>query len=284
MTLQELQTVLDRLSRQQLLDVIQQLATEQPDLAWRIAYHTNPETRVDLLWQRLSYFDLVMDNGYAHSWYEVNAFVEGLTAIMRDINRDILPNNPTAALDLTTALCHRESDILAYADKWNDFVFELLRQTIALWWKSAIVLRSSKTRPHVRWAIALERFVRKFPHAPFFAIAHLLLNEKEIKTLMRRAELRSTASSPNDSRDRARSLFQERCERTIETLQHILVSPQLPVPLPQRLATMSISDVEVWLEATRLKAVAAFKERRKLHANAELLELATRQSHGIKTT
>ena len=150
-----------------------------------ISYHSQPDLRVNLLWRGLSYFDDRLGQGDADGGADIADLVQELTDFMRDIDRDILPTDPVSALQLATELCGLDREILDFAHSYGDCVYEVLRQSIALWWKAAVALRAAGARPHLRWAIVLERFVHRFSPVPFFAIAPMLLKDQEIREIGR---------------------------------------------------------------------------------------------------
>jgi hypothetical protein len=174
---------LQSVSKDELVALIERLATDSDELAQRIDYLTDPVSAVKTLQRQIT----SIRNGRTFVDYRgSHELAREIGKIATDIEADVLPRDPSAALSLAEKLLALDQKIFDRADDSGGSIGQELRDVCVLWLKCAAAVRAASASPETDWVNAMYALQQANDHGvrePLLSEAHLLLTEPELRAL-----------------------------------------------------------------------------------------------------
>jgi len=176
-------------SKEELVALVERLASSSEELAARIDYVTDPSAAAKALQRRIT----ALRGGKRYIGYgETSQVAAEIATIAADLRTDILPRDPGKAAALAERLFALDQAIFERADDSDGRIADELRAACVLWLDAAAALRAANTEAGTDWAAALYEFYQANDYGirePLLEQAHRLLREEELRALARRFHL-----------------------------------------------------------------------------------------------
>ena len=187
-TLQRLRSRLAAASKEELVALVERLASNSEELAVRIDYLTDPSAAAKALQRRIS----AIRGGKRFIGYgETRQVSAELATIAADIRTDVLPRDPEKAAALAEKLFCLDQVIFDRADDSDGRIGDELREACVLWLDTAAAVRASNTECGTDWPAILYEFYQANDYGvrePLLEQAQRLLREEELRALAARFE------------------------------------------------------------------------------------------------
>lgn len=187
-TLERLRSRLAAASKEELVALVERLASSSEELAARIDYVTDPSAAAKALQRRIT----VLRGGKRFIPYGAAPQVANeMATIAADIRTDILPRDPEKAAALAEKLFCLDGVLLDRADDSDGRIGDELRAVCVLWLDAAAAIRAANTEGGPDWPRDLYEFYQANDYGvrePLLGEAHRLLHEEELRALARRFE------------------------------------------------------------------------------------------------
>jgi hypothetical protein len=175
-------------SKEELITLVERLASTSEELAARVDYVTDPSTAARGLQRRIT----AIRGGKRFIGYGETAQVAAeMATIAADIRADILPGDPERAAALAKKLFCLDLVIFDRADDSDGHIGNELRAACVLWLDAAAAVRAAYTDQGSDWPSVLHEFYQANDYGirePLLEQAHRLLREEELRALARRFE------------------------------------------------------------------------------------------------
>jgi len=187
-TVERLRSRLAAASKEELVALVERLASSSEELAARIDYVTDPSAAAKDLQRRIS----ALRGGKRFIPYgEASQVANEMVTIAEDIRTDVLPRDPEKAMALAEKLFCLDRVILDRADDSDGRIGDELRAACVLWLDAAAAVRAANPDDGPDWPADLYEFYQANDYGvrePLLAEAHRLLREQELRALARRFE------------------------------------------------------------------------------------------------
>jgi len=175
-------------SKEDLIALLERLASNSEELAARIDYMTRPSAAAAALQRQIS----AIRGGKRFIAYGESCQVAAeIGTIAEDIRADILPRDPEQAAALAEKLFCLDRVIFERADDSNGHIGDELRAACVLWLDAAAAVRATKTDSGKDWPAVVYEFCQSNDYGirePLLEQAHRLLREEELRALAARFE------------------------------------------------------------------------------------------------
>ena len=185
-------------SKEDLVALLERLASDSEELAARIDYITNMAAAATALQRQIT----GIRNGKRLIAYgESRHAAAELSGIVADIRTDVFPRDPEKAAALAEKVFCLDQKVFERADDSDGLIADELRTACVLWLDAAAALRASRT-DGANWAARVYEFYRQNDYGvrePLLEQAHRLLREDELRALASRFEddARRTVAAAN---------------------------------------------------------------------------------------
>jgi hypothetical protein len=187
-TVERLRPRLAAASKDELVALVERLASSSAELAARIDYVTDPSAAAKALQRRIS----AVRGGRRFISYGDTSEVAGeLAMIAADIRADILPRDADKAMALAEKFFCLDQVIFDRADDSGGCIGDELRAACVLWLDAASAVRTTNTESDTDWPQVLYEFYQANDYGirePLLEQAHRLLQEEELRVLATRFE------------------------------------------------------------------------------------------------
>jgi hypothetical protein len=187
-TIERLRPRLAAASKEELVALVERLASSSEETAARIDYLTDPSAAAKGLQRRIS----ALRGGRKFIAYDDTRKVGAeMATIAEDIRADVLPWDPERAAGLAEKLFCLDQVILDRADDSDSRLADELRAACVLWLDTASAVRASNPDLSTDWAAVLFEFYQANDYGvrePLLVDAHRLLHEEELRALAARFE------------------------------------------------------------------------------------------------
>jgi hypothetical protein len=170
-------------TKEELVALVERLASGSEDIAARIDYLTNPGAAAKGLQRRIA----AIRNGKRFIAYgETGQVAIEIASIAADIRTDVLPRDPEKAVALAEKLFCLDQVIFERADDSDGRIGEELREACVLWLDAAATVRGMSADGGTDWPTMLYEFYRANDYGirePLLEEGHRLLREEELRAL-----------------------------------------------------------------------------------------------------
>ena len=175
-------------TRQELVALVERLASSSEELAARIDYVTDPGAAAKALQRRIS---AIRGGKRFIAYGETRQVAAEMTTIVADIRTDILPRDPQKAAALAEKLFCLDQVIFERADDSAGLIGDELRAACVLWLDAAAAVRTMNADGGTDWPAVVYEFYQANDYGvrePLLQQAHRLLREEELRALAARFE------------------------------------------------------------------------------------------------
>jgi hypothetical protein len=177
---------LEAATREELVSLVERMASSSEEMAARIDYLTDPNAATKDLQRRIR----AIRNGTRFIAYgETRGVAAEIATIAEDIRKDVLPREPEKALALAEKLLCLDQVIFERADDSNGVIGYELREACVLWLDAAAAVRARSTSARRDWPAILCDLYQSNDcgvREPLLEQAHRLLREEELRALAAR--------------------------------------------------------------------------------------------------
>lgn len=180
-------------SKEELVSLIERLATDSEEHAARIRYLTDPETAVKALHTRIS---AIRKGKRFASYGEVREVANEIAMIALDLRADVLPVDAWSGTDLANKLFCLDEVIFERADGSSGLIGAELRAACILWLDAAAAARAIDGTSATDWPEILYELYTGNDYGirePLLEEAQRLLREDELRSLASRFERETCA-------------------------------------------------------------------------------------------
>lgn len=187
-TAERLRSRLAAASKEELVALVERLASTSEELAARIDYVTDPSAAARALQRRIG----AIRGGKRFIGYgETPQVAAEIATIAADIRTDILPRDSQKATALAEKLFCLDQVIFDRADDSDGRIGDELRAACVLWLDAAAAVRAANADRGPDWPSVLYEFYQANDYGirePLLEQAHRLLREEELRALAKRFE------------------------------------------------------------------------------------------------
>ena len=170
-------------NKEELVALLERLASSSEDLTARIDYVTDPGAAAKAVQQRIG----AIRRGKRFVAYgETSQVAAEMATIAEDIRTDVLPRDAGKAAALAEKLFCLDQVIFNRADDSGGRIGDELRAACVLWLDAAAMVRTTNTEDGTDWSAALYEFYQANDYGvrePLLEQAHRLLREEELRAL-----------------------------------------------------------------------------------------------------
>jgi hypothetical protein len=188
---ERLQSRLAAATREQLVALVERLASGSEELAARIDYLTDPSTATKVLQRRIS----AIRNGKRYIGYDdTREIAAELAMIAADITADVLATDPEKAAALAEKLFSLDQVIFERADDSDGLIAGELRTACVLWLDAAAAVRAKHPGSEKDWPAEIYSLYQANDYGvrePLLEEAQRLLRKEELRAMAARFEAES---------------------------------------------------------------------------------------------
>ena len=179
---------LEAATREELVSLVERMASSSEEMAARIDYLTDPNAAAKDLQRRIR----AIRNGTRFIAYgETRGLAAEIATIAEDIRKDVLPRDPEKAVAFAEKLFCLDQVIFERADDSDGVVGYELREACVLWLDAAAAVRTRSASSRRDWPAFLCELYRSNDYGvrePLLEQAHRLFREEELRALAARFE------------------------------------------------------------------------------------------------
>lgn len=175
-------------TREDLVSLVERLASSSEEMAARIDYLTDPSAAATDLQRRIR---AIRNGTHFVACGEARGVAAEIATIAEDIRKDVVPKDPDKAIALAEELFGLDRVIFERADDSNGVIGYELREACVLWLDAAAAVRERSARIRKDWPAVLYALYRVNDYGvrePLLEEAHRLLREEELRALAARFE------------------------------------------------------------------------------------------------
>jgi hypothetical protein len=175
-------------TREELVALVERLASSSEELATRIDYLTDPGVAAKALQRRIS---AIRGGKRFIDYGGTREIAAELATIAEDIRADVLRRDPEKAVSLAERLICLDQVIFDRADDSDGLIGDELRAACVLWLDAAAAVRATNTASTTDWPAVLYQLYQANDYGvrePLLEQAHRLSGEEELRTLAARFE------------------------------------------------------------------------------------------------
>ncbi|MFZ0498108.1 MAG: DUF6880 family protein [Steroidobacteraceae bacterium] len=170
-------------TKEELVALVERLASDSEDIAARVDYLTNPSAAAKALQRRIA----AIRNGKRYIAYdETRQVATEIASISADIQTDVLSQDPEKAAVLAEKLFCLDQVIFERADDSDGRIGDELREACVLWLDAAAAVRAMKAGAGTDWPTVLYEFYQANDYGirePLLEEGQRLLSEEELRAL-----------------------------------------------------------------------------------------------------
>jgi len=175
-------------TKEELVALVERLASSSEELAARIDYLTDPSAAAKALQRRIG---AIRSGKRFIAYADAPEVAAEIATIAEDIRCDVLPRDAEKAAALAEKLFCLDQVIFDRADDSDGLIGDELRAACVLWLDAAAAVRATKTYHGTNWPVVLYDFYQANDYGvrePLLEQGHRLLREEELRALATRFE------------------------------------------------------------------------------------------------